>query len=45
MKSKHFSIADLKSIVADMRDEDLIDKAATTLLALINEQCDHCEEA
>ena len=41
MTSKRFSINDLRTIITDiavMRDDELVDKAATTLLALVDYQ-------
>jgi hypothetical protein len=41
MKNSHHSLADLRAIIADMRnDDDFIDKATTVLLALIQAQND-----
>ena len=47
MKSKRYSISDLQCIITDMtvmQDEELIDKAATTLIALLSEDFDPREQ-
>ena len=46
MKSRRHSLRDLRSIVTDiavMDDDELVDKAAMTLIALVNHQCDQRE--
>ena len=42
MKSNRHSLRDLRSIITDiaaMRDDELVDKAAATLLAFVDYQC------